>query len=75
MCPQPPVPPFLFLLYLLSSIYCSSVNSLDDSQKHPFGCFLTFLVIMIIVASWLLAVKHHHLASITWWGKGDTHDY
>ena len=25
---------------------------------------------MIIVASWLLAVKHQHLASITWWGKG-----
>ena len=27
---------------------------------------------MIIVASWVLAVKHHHLASTTWWGRGDT---
>ena len=72
MYPQPPVPPFLFLLYyMLSSIDCSSVNCtiLKNTLWLLFDLPCHYI---IIVASWLLAVKHHHLASITWWGKGDT---
>ena len=72
MYPQPPVPPFLFLLYYtLSSIDCSSVNYtiLKNTLWLLFDLPCHYI---IIVASWLLAVRHHYLASITWWGKGDT---